>query len=73
MDSVSLIIAALIAGTTKAARDIAPDTYQALKSLIKRRFAGKPHPNSEDYFVGNETNYRSFSGKIAPRLIKSAF
>lgn len=42
MDPISLIIAALVAGTTKAASDVVPDAYYALKALIKRKFAGEP-------------------------------
>ena len=42
MDPISLIIAALVAGTTKAASDVVPDAYYALKALIKRKFTGEP-------------------------------
>ncbi len=42
MEPISLIIAALVAGATKAAADIAPDAYNGLKALIKRKFAGEP-------------------------------
>ncbi len=42
MEPTSLIIAALVAGATKAAGDIAPDLYNGLKALIKRKFAGEP-------------------------------
>lgn len=42
MEPTSLIIAALVAGATKAAGDIAPDIYNGLKALIKRKFAGEP-------------------------------
>lgn len=40
MEPTSLIIAALVAGATKAAGDIAPDVYNGLKTLIMRKFAG---------------------------------
>ena len=42
MDPIALIIAALVAGAAKAAGDAAPDAYNGLKALIKRKFAGKP-------------------------------
>ena len=42
MEPTSLIIAALVAGATKAAGEIAPDIYNGLKTLIKRKFAGDP-------------------------------
>ena len=42
IEPVSLILAALFAGATKAAGDIAPDIYSGFKTLIKRKFAGEP-------------------------------
>ena len=42
MEPLTLIMAALAAGAAKAAGDAAPDAYQGLKVLIKRKFAGKP-------------------------------
>ena len=42
MDPIALIIAALVAGAAKAAGDAAPDAYNGLKALIKRKFSGKP-------------------------------
>lgn len=41
MEPISIIIAALVAGAAKAAGDAAPDAYQGLKALIKRKFAGE--------------------------------
>ena len=41
MDPISLIIAALVAGAAKAAGDAAPDAYNGLKALIKRKFESK--------------------------------
>jgi hypothetical protein len=50
MDPVSLIIAALATGAVAAAKDTASqvvkDTYQGLKVLIQRKFAGKPDAES---------------------------
>ncbi|MEM9272439.1 MAG: hypothetical protein AAGA80_05675 [Cyanobacteria bacterium P01_F01_bin.143] len=42
MEPISLIISALVAGAAKAAGDAAPDAYNGLKVLIKRKFAGEP-------------------------------
>lgn len=46
MDPISLLLAALAAGTTAAAKDTVDqavkDGYAALKALICKRFAGKP-------------------------------
>ena len=46
MDPISLVIAALAAGALAGAKDTAgtvvEDSYQALKGLIKKKFAGEP-------------------------------
>lgn len=42
MDPITVILAALVAGTAKAAGDAAPDAYKGLKALIQKKFAGKP-------------------------------
>ena len=46
MEPISLIISALVAGATVAAKDTAgsvvKDAYNGLKELIKGKFAGKP-------------------------------
>jgi hypothetical protein len=46
MDPISLLLAALAAGATAAAKDTVEqtvkDTYAGLKALIRKRFAGKP-------------------------------
>ena len=42
MEPISLIIEALVTGAAKAAGDTAPDVYNGLKALIKRKFAGEP-------------------------------
>lgn len=38
MDSISLILTALVAGAAKTAGSVAQDTYEGLKALIKRKF-----------------------------------
>ena len=46
MEPISLIITALVAGATAATKDTAgkavKDTYEGLKTLIKRKFQGDP-------------------------------
>ncbi|WP_414545048.1 hypothetical protein [Nostoc sp. CCY0012] len=42
MEPITLIITALVAGAAKAAGDAAPDAYNALKALIKRKFENEP-------------------------------
>jgi hypothetical protein len=42
MDPVTIILAALVTGTAKAAGDAVPDAYRGLKALILKKFAGKP-------------------------------
>lgn len=46
MDPVTLIVTALVAGATAAAKETAgnviKDAYKGLKALIQKRFAGKP-------------------------------
>ena len=42
MDPITLILAALVAGTTKAAGDVVPDAYKGLKALIQEKIVGKP-------------------------------
>ena len=57
MDPISLILAAMVAGTTKAASDVVPDVYYALKALIKSKFAGEPKAEMllEEYETDPET------------------
>ncbi|YAF96149.1 MAG: hypothetical protein AB3A66_00125 [Nodularia sp. CChRGM 3473] len=42
MEPITLIITALVAGAAKAAGDAAPDVYNGLKALIKRKFESEP-------------------------------
>ena len=53
----SIIIKALIAGAEIAATNIAPDAYQGLKTLIKRKFSGVPKAEMvlEEYEQDPET------------------
>lgn len=42
MDSITLILTALVTATAKAAGDAVPDVYKGLKALIQKKIAGKP-------------------------------
>ena len=46
MEPITLIVTALVAGATAAAKetagDVIKDAYKGLKALIQKRFAGKP-------------------------------
>ena len=46
MEPISLILTALVAGAAKAAGDTVPDAYNALKTLIKRRFESQGKSDS---------------------------
>lgn len=51
MDPLTLIVTALVAGATAAAKetagDVIKDAYKGLKALIQKRFAGKPEAEIE--------------------------
>jgi hypothetical protein len=42
MDPLTLILTALVTGATKAAGEAVPDAYKGFKTLIQKKFAGKP-------------------------------
>ena len=42
MDEITLIMTALVQGAAKAATDVVPDAYKALRDLLRKRFADKP-------------------------------
>lgn len=46
MDPISLILAALVAGAAKTADNVAQDTYNGLKALIKRKFESQGKSDS---------------------------
>ena len=75
MEPISLIISALVAGVAKAAGDgvakaageVAPDAYNGLKTLIKRKFAGEPKAEMvlEEYETDPETYEAPLKKKLA--------
>ena len=69
MEPISLIIAALVAGATKAASDVVPDTYNALKDLIKRKFAGDP--KAEMVLEEHETDPETYEAPLKKKLAEA--
>lgn len=69
MEPISLIIAALVAGATKAAGDIAPDAYKGLKALIKRKFAGEP--NAEMVLEEHEKDPKTYEAPLKKKLTEA--
>ena len=69
MDPISLIIAALVAGAAKAAGDAAPDAYNGLKALIKRKFAGEP--KAEMVLEEHETDPETYEVPLKKKLVEA--
>ena len=69
MDPISLILAAMVAGTTKAASDVVPDVYYALKALIKSKFAGEP--KAEMLLEEYETDPETYEAPLKKELAKA--
>ncbi|MGK7899304.1 MAG: hypothetical protein AB4372_38230 [Xenococcus sp. (in: cyanobacteria)] len=69
MEPISLIIAALVAGATKAASDIVPDTYNLLKTLIQRKFADDP--KAEMVFEEYKTDSKTYEAPLKKKLAEA--
>ncbi|MDJ0577259.1 MAG: hypothetical protein QNJ65_19135 [Xenococcaceae cyanobacterium MO_234.B1] len=69
MDPISLIIAALVAGAAKAAGDAAPDAYNGLKALIKRKFAGEA--KAEMVLEEHETDPETYEAPLKKKLAEA--
>ena len=69
MDPISLIITALVAGTTKAATEVAPDAYKALKAMIKRKFAG--NSNAETILSEHEQDPETYEAPLKKKLLEA--
>ena len=69
MDPISLILAALVAGAAKAAADLAPDAYNGLKALIKRKFAGEP--KAEMVLEEHETDPETYEAPLKKKLAEA--
>ncbi|MEL6928707.1 MAG: hypothetical protein AAFO95_08740 [Cyanobacteria bacterium J06600_6] len=57
MNPIELIMTALLTGTVNTSKEIIPDAYKSLKSLIKNRFSNKPRSQMalEEYEQDPET------------------
>jgi len=69
MEPISLIIAALVAATAEVAVEAAPDAYNALKTLIKRKFAGEP--KAEMVWEEYETAPQIYEAPLKQKLIEA--
>ena len=69
MEPISLIIAALVAGAAKAAGDAAPDAYNGLKALIKRKFAGEP--KAEMVLEEHEQDPETYEAPLKKKLAEA--
>lgn len=69
MEPISLIIAALVAGAAKAAGDAAPDAYNGLKALIKRKFAGEP--KAEMVLEEHEKDPETYDAPLKKKLAEA--
>ena len=68
-EPLSLIIAALVAGAAKAASDAAPDAYNGLKTLIKRKFAGEP--KAEMILEEHEQDPETYEAPLKKKLAEA--
>jgi len=69
MEPLALIMAALVAGAAKAAGDAAPDAYQGLKALIKRKFAGEP--KAEMVLEEHESDPETYKAPLQKKLLEA--
>jgi hypothetical protein len=69
MDTATIILTALIAGTAKVAGDAVPDAYKGLKELILKKFAGKPA--AEMVLDEHEKDPETYAAPLKKNLIES--
>lgn len=69
MDPITLILAALVAGTAKAAGDAVPDAYKGLKALIQKKFAGKPV--AEAMLEEHEKDPETYAAPLKKNLVEA--
>ena len=73
MDSISLIITALVAGATAASKDIAgqavKDAYKGLKDLIKDKF--KSEPKAQMVLEEHETDPEAYEVPLKKKLAEA--
>lgn len=69
MEPISIILAALVAGAANAAGDAAPDAYNGLKALIKRKFAGEP--KAEMVLEEHGTDPKTYEAPLKKKLAEA--
>lgn len=72
MEPITLIITALVAGAAKAAGDAAPDVYNGLKALIKRKFESKPKvKNAQNVLEEHEKSPKTYEAPLREKLAEA--
>lgn len=69
MEPLSLILLALATGAAKAAENVAPDAYNGLKALIKKKFAGKP--KAEMVLEEHEQDPETYEAPLKKKLAEA--
>jgi hypothetical protein len=69
MDPITIILAALVAGTAKAAGDAVPDAYKGLKALIQKKLAGKPV--AEVMLEEHEKDPETYAAPLKKNLVEA--
>ncbi|MDJ0707928.1 MAG: hypothetical protein QNJ46_32030 [Leptolyngbyaceae cyanobacterium MO_188.B28] len=69
MESISLIITALVAGAAKSAGDAVPDAYNSLKALIKHKFADEP--KAKMVLEEHETDPETYAAPLKKKLAEA--
>jgi len=67
--TISAILAALAPGAAKVAENVGPDVYNSLKTLIQKKFAGKPA--AEMALAEYETDPEAYSAPLQKSLVES--
>ena len=68
MDPITLILTALGAGAQSVVSDVIKDTYTGLKTLIQRKFAGKP--SAEVALTEHETDPQTWQAPLKKALVQ---
>jgi hypothetical protein len=69
MDPVTLILTALVTGAAKTAGDAVPDAYKGLKTLIQKKFAGKPV--AEAMLDEHEKDPETYAAPLKKNLVEA--
>ena len=69
MNPITLILTALVAGTVKAAGDAVPDAYKGLKTLIQKKFVGKPV--AEAMLEEHEKDPETYAAPLKKNLLEA--